>query len=182
MVDTLLRSVLIGFGLYSVFFISIGPIFSGPTKLKIEKFDNSACSFIPVIGVVYLLNWLGILIVQYTIAEEPAEIYQLNNRVFGPYWFGYWLQPFLFLSSQLLWFKKLRKMISIRIIIALTLIVSIQSLIVYLRSMDRQYLPSSWTVPLLSRMYDWILSIGIFVSITALFQFTTSLWKSKNDH
>lgn len=181
MTETLLKSILFGFGIYSIFKLLFKPLFSDATKIKIEKFDNSACSIIPVIGLIYLLNWLGTLFFQYNNLEDQAEIYQMKSRLFGAYWFGYWLQPSLFLSSQLLWFKKLRKIILIRIIIALTLILSIESIVVYMTSFHRDYLPSSWTVPLTTRIYEWALSIGIFIFVTILYHFTKARLKFKND-
>jgi molybdopterin-containing oxidoreductase family membrane subunit len=181
MTETLLKSILFGFGVYSIFILLIKPIFSDAIKIKIEKFDNSACSIIPVIGLIYLLNWLGTLFFQYNNLEDSAEIYQLKSRLFGTNWFGYWLQPSLFLSSQLLWFKKLRKIILIRLLIALALTVSIESIVISLTSLHRDYMPSTWSVPLSSKIIEWIWSIGIFTSITIIFDLIKTRLKIKND-
>lgn len=180
MTETLLKSILFGFGVYSIFILLIKPLFSDATKIKIEKFDNSACSIIPVIGLIYLLNWLGTLFFQYNNLEDSAEIYQLKSRLFGTYWFGYWLQPSLFLSSQLLWFKKLRKIIVIRFLIALTLTFSIER-IIYLTSLHRDFMPSTWSVSLLSKIIEWIWSIGIFTFVTIIFDLIKTRLKIKND-
>jgi hypothetical protein len=179
--ETLLKSILFGFGVYSIIILLIKPIFSDATKIKIEKFDNSACSIIPVMGLIYLLNWLVTLFFRYNNLEDSVEIYQLKSRLFGTYWLGYWLQPSLFLSSQLLWFKKLRKIKLIRIIIALTLIVSVESIFVYLTSLHRDYLPSTLNIQLSSRIYGWIWSIGIFGFTSILFHLIKSILKNKKD-
>lgn len=169
MTETLLKSILFGFGIYSIFIFLIKSNFSNATKIKIEKFDNSACSIIPIIGLIYLLNWLGTLFFQYNIIADSSEIYQLKSRLFRTYWIGYWLQPSLFIASQLLWFKKLRKIILIRFLIALTLIFSIESFVVYLTFSQRDYLPSTWSISLSSRIIEWIWRIGVFTSITIIF-------------
>lgn len=171
MTETILKSIIFGFGVYSIIVLLIKSMFSESIKIKIEKFDNSACTFIPIIGLIYLLNWLGILFFQFSTIEDSTEIYQMKSRLFGLYWFGYWLQPSLFLSSQLLWFKKLRKVKLIRILIALTLIGSIEGIVIYFTSLHRDYLPSGWTVSLSSRIYGWILNIGIFGFASILFHF-----------
>ena len=68
--ETLLKSILFGFGVYSIIILLIKPIFSDATKIKIEKFDNSACSIIPVMGLIYLLNWLVTLFFRYNNLED----------------------------------------------------------------------------------------------------------------
>lgn len=168
MIETILKSLFVGFGIYTLILLLFKQILSKPTKIEIEKFDNSACTIIPVIGLIYLINWVGTLFLQYSNIEDPTEVYQMKNRLFGSYWFGYWLAQSLFLSSQLLWFKKLRKITWIRILIALTFIVSIESILVHLTSLHREYLPSSWSMSLSAKIVEWIYSLGIFsvVSIT----------------
>lgn len=169
MTETIVQSILFGFGIYSITIMLSKPLFSGSTKIKIEKFDNSACTLIPAVGLIYLLNRLGTLFFQYGNLEDITEIYQISNRLFGPYWLGYWISPLLSLSSQLLWFKKLHRIILIRIIIAITLMVSIERIVVFLTSLHRDYLPGSWMVLSSSKKYEWLYSVGVFGLVSILF-------------
>ena len=116
---------------------------------------------------IHFSNWIRTLLFQYSNQEDATAIYQIKSRLFGTYWVSYWLPLLLFLSSQLLWIKKLREIHLIRIVIALSLIAPMQSFLIALTTVHRDYLPSTWTISISSRIIEWLFSIGIF-GLTAL--------------
>jgi len=78
--------------------------------------------------------------------------------MFGKYWFGYWVQPLLWVSlTQLLRIKTIRKNVLLRILFSFLLIFSIEKYVIMMVAFHRDYLPSSWT------MYnDLSISIKLF--------------------
>lgn len=168
-IEITLVSVFFGFGIYTIIFLLIRPYLSEFKRLNLDKYDNSACSIIAVTGGLYLLIWIVDIIMQFQMTEEQYQVYMIRDKLSGPYWLSYWIQPFLFLSSQLLWLKKVRKMKFVRFIVALMLMTSIESLVIYLTSLHRDYLPSIWNSPISARIMDWFISLGLFGAITTIF-------------
>lgn len=164
-----LESILFAFGIYTIILFSIKPFISRSLKTKIEEFDNSTCLLISIVGLIYFLVFFITIYFQLRSLQTHSEIYGMKQRLFGTYWFAYWTQPAFYLTSQLLWFKKLRKLTLIRLFVSLSLIASIQGIIIYLTSLHRDYLPSSWSTPISLQIIDWLWSFGIFGIVSTVF-------------
>ncbi|MBU2062130.1 MAG: hypothetical protein KKH44_09830 [Bacteroidetes bacterium] len=161
--------ILFGFGFYSIVFLIGRPILSESKKSIMDRFDNSACLVAAFIGALYLIGGLTSLIIEYTTVKMQVEGFTKKDKLFGKYWIWYWPQPFLYFSSQLLWFKSIRTKKIIRLLIALLLITSIESIVIYLTALHRDYLPSSWSTLISARISDWLLSLGIFGLVSIVF-------------
>ncbi|CAM4036556.1 hypothetical protein ACFFVF_18375 [Flavobacterium jumunjinense] len=106
------------------------------------------------------------------------------NRMFGKYWFGFWLQPIVwFLITQLLRIKRVAKNVFLRIIFSFLLIISFEKYVIIITSFHRDYLPSTWTMyndleiypsnlflALLVKIIMFLLFVGIYYSITNKFK------------
>jgi molybdopterin-containing oxidoreductase family membrane subunit len=178
--EIVIEAILFGFGVYSIIFLIVRPMLSDSKKAILDKFDNSACLVAAIVGAFYLAGGLTSLIIEYTTVKKQVEGFTMKDRLFGQYWIWYWIQPTFYLFCQLLWFKKIRKMKFVRFIVALLLITSIESLVIYLTSIHRDYLPSSWSTPISARIMDWLISLGLFGATTILFHLIKTKLKVDN--
>ena len=142
----------------------------------LQKINSQSNLFISFIGIVYLIIFLLTSVVELNILDEESKNYLLN-RMFGQYWFGFWLQPLLWFSmSQLLRIKSIQKNILLKLIFSFFFIVSIEKIVIIITSFHRDYLPSSWTMTsssyssnlfleLLIKFLIFLISAGIFSMI-----------------
>ncbi|PIA78150.1 hypothetical protein BFR04_07935 [Gaetbulibacter sp. 4G1] len=129
-INNLIRDITIDvFFLYGVFSIVIVILFFLKRKkeLSINKIDVIVTKVVCYLGILYFIMWLvGMFI---TLLGFDSEIRKeaLIDRMFGEYWYGYWVQPFLWIiATQFLWFEKVRKSIILRLMISLILIISLE--------------------------------------------------------
>lgn len=105
--------------------------------------------------------------------------------MFGKYWFGYWVQPLLWISiTQLLRIKAIKKNIILRILFSILLIHSIERIIIIITSFHRDYLPSSWTMYSDFQLYpsnimlSLLLKIILFLTFVGIFHLINKKIKS----
>ncbi len=160
----------IAFSLYSFIYIIISTFIKNE---KIDIVDETANKIIAFAGIVFLLIWISLLLKNYFESSEYDRSGMIQ-RMFGRYWFGYWLQPLLWISlSQLLRFKKVQKQKILRIIFSVLFIVSIEQYIILLTSFQSDYLPSSFRFPFSTTelIIGIITKIFIFLIIVVLYYF-----------
>jgi hypothetical protein len=168
------------FGLYSLFFLIASIFFK---KSFLFKVDEEAKKFISFVGIIYFIIWIIGIIVFYA-ESNLEEQNSMLNRIFGKYWFGFWLQPIVwFLITQLLRIKRVAKNVFLRIIFSFLLIISFEKYVIIITSFHRDYLPSTWTMyndleiypsnlflALLVKIIMFLLFVGIYYSITNKFK------------
>lgn len=102
------------------------------------------------------------------------EQFMMYNRIFGPYWWAYWVLIFCNgLTPQLLWFKKVRTNVSLLFVISLIVNVGmwLERFVIVVTSLHRDFLPSSWDM-FRPTIWDWSLylgTIGFFVWLIYVF-------------
>ncbi|WP_291148707.1 hypothetical protein [Flavobacterium sp. UBA7680] len=160
------------FGLYSILFLIVSIFIKKPILYKI---DEEAVKFISLAGVIYFTVWIIGIFVFYA-ENNPEEKSDMLNRMFGKYWIGFWSQPILwFTITQLLRLKKVSKNTLLRILFSFLLIVSIERFMIFIITLHRDYLPSSWTMyrdldiypsnfflALLMKIMVFLLFVGIY--------------------
>ena len=160
--NELILSLLIGFGVF-VFSTSFIHFKNEKGKEWISNLTDSASIITSLAAIGYLLIWLTDL---YTSFKSEEEYSSLLTRLTGPYWFGYWIYPICNgLFPQLLWLKKIRKVKAMRIVTAFLLLFAlyIEKLVIFITSLHRDYVPSSWTMlPGYFIIYDWFVNLLIF--------------------
>ena len=149
------------YGLVTILCLILSIFIRNPFLQKINIQSDRLISFI---GIVYLMVFLITTIVELNISDQESKNFLLN-RMFGKYWFGFWLQPLLWFSmSQLLRIKAIRKNILIKLIFSLFFIISIEKTVIIFTSFHRDYLPSSWTIS--SSTYSSNLFVELFIKFS----------------
>lgn len=164
------------FGLLTILYF----IFSIFTKNQfIKNVDEESSRFITFLGIVYLIIWSVGLYIELKILDAEDK-FNLLNRMFGKYWFGFWIQPLLWvLITQLLRFEKIRKNILLRLLFSVLLIFSIEKMVIIYTSFQRDYLPSSWTmyndldIYTSNLILELIMKIAIFLLFVKIFTVIT---------
>ena len=105
----------IPFGIFSILFVIVS--FFVKKDNFLYKTDEYTCKLISLFGIVFFLIFtLGIVFLFINGTEEDKQ--SLLKRMLGHYWFGFWLQPLLYIFlPQLLRFEKIRKSRIIRLVI-----------------------------------------------------------------
>src|SRR6195256_1378255 len=103
------------------------------------------------------------------------EKYAFFNRIFGPYWW-YWWVGMLFcnaLSPQLFWFKRFRHNIYVVYFVCMCVNAGMwfERFIIIVGGLHRDFLPSSWGMfyPTWVDLWTFIGTFGIFLSLFLLF-------------
>lgn len=97
------------------------------------------------------------------------ERYIFVNRMFGPYWYTYWIMfTCNVITPQLFWFKKIRTSMLITFIISIFINIGMwfERFVIILTSLHRDFLPSSWA----TYTPTWVEG-GIFIGTFGLFMF-----------
>ena len=102
------------------------------------------------------------------------ETFMMENRMYGPYGFAYWLLILCnILVPQLLWSKRVRVSTFWLFFVAMFINVGmwLERFIIVVVSLHREYMPSSWDM-FYPTIWDWatyIGSIGLFIFLFFLF-------------
>lgn len=152
------------FGLYTILYFTL-TIFTKNQKIK--AIDEEATKLISLIGILFAITWIISIIVELNVLNEEDKALMLK-RICGKYWFGFWIQPLLWITlTQALRYTKIRKNALIRLIISVFLLLSIEKMITIITSFHRDYLPSSWTMYNELDIYPSNFILAIFFKITA---------------
>ena len=144
--DYLISYCFFGFGIYTIVFLILKRFPSFKEKTIFQKFDNAAITAVIIAGIIYLLLWI-FGVISFFIEANPEDIQNFQNRISGKYWYGYWFQPISYvISSQLLWFKYFQKSTFFRLILGLVLLFNVEKFVIFITSLRRDYLPSSWNM------------------------------------
>jgi molybdopterin-containing oxidoreductase family membrane subunit len=103
------------------------------------------------------------------------EKYTFYNRVFGPYWWYWWVGMLFcnFVAPQLFWFKKFRFNIYVVYFVCMCVNAGMwfERFIIIVGGLHRDFLPSSWGMfyPTWVDIWTFIGTFGIFMSLFLLF-------------
>ena len=111
----------------------------------LDQIDKVVVRVVAILVIGYMLHW--IFEIFYAWYDGVSyESYVFTNRMFGPYWFAYWIMTFTsMLLPQIFWIEKVRASVSFRIIAALWMfcVLNFERFIIIMTSFHRDYLPSS---------------------------------------
>lgn len=172
LLNLLIDAMLVGFGVYSLIYLLLPKKRRTSTLLQI---DQTACLVFAIGGLIGILLWFYSL--QTVIVDEDGEVlFQLTNRMFGPYWFAYWAMMLSYLGiTQLYWFKKLRTIKWLRVITIMLMLFSMERLTILITSFHRDFLPSSHGYELLLdavlySLIKWLHDLAVFgIVVMAVF-------------
>ncbi len=102
------------------------------------------------------------------------EQFAFLNRMFGPYWWAYWIMMTAnVISPQLFWFKKLRRSIAFTFVMSIIINIGMwfERFVIIVTSLSRDFLPSSWSyyAPSIVEVGIFIGTLGIFFTMFLLF-------------
>jgi Ni/Fe-hydrogenase subunit HybB-like protein len=102
------------------------------------------------------------------------EWYVIVNRAIGPYAFAYWALILCnFLIPQLLWFRAVRRNVSLLFVISIVVNIGmwLERFVILVISLHRDYLPSAWRMytPTFWDFAQFFGSIGLFLVLLFLF-------------
>jgi hypothetical protein len=166
--NSLLHSILYGFAVYSLIALLYNLFPDSRIKNKIEKFDQSVCTFIPVVGLLLLIINILYLYSEITITPNPNEG-DLLQRITGPYWYAYWFQYIIYLSPVLLWITRLRKNELVRIIVSIIILFPLERIVNYLTSFNHDYQQNNWTMYHPEQITNWLWHSVIFCLVAVIF-------------
>lgn len=173
-ISLLFDSIFLGFAWYSILFVINEKFIKSQNIFLNDMVDNSA---------IHLVRYTGLLFFIYLTFSIVHSIINsvLINRMFGPYWFGFWIYPFgYFVLTQLLWVRRIKTNMPIRLLIALVLLFtpSIEKSAIIITSLHRDYLESSWTFSnqefIGNIVLDWVVKLLVFVALISLTNFLLS--------
>ncbi len=170
----------IGFGLYSILYLIVLSFIKN--KTKINFLDKIAVNLVVFAGIVYLVGWI---IGLYFTFQEITEVEKQSilNRMFGRYWFGFWLQPILWIfATQILRIEKIRNSIILRLIFSSIFILSIERFVIIMNSIHRDYIGSSLKMGMfdfltLEYIFQIFLKITMYLLFAVILYFTTEQLK-----
>ncbi len=102
------------------------------------------------------------------------EQYAFMNRAFGPYAWAYWIMMTCnVISPQIMWFKKLRRSITVTFILSIIINIGMwfERFVIIVTSLHRDFLPSSWAyyVPTFVEVGIFVGTLGIFFTLFLTF-------------
>ncbi|WP_276593720.1 NrfD/PsrC family molybdoenzyme membrane anchor subunit [Nannocystis bainbridge] len=105
---------------------------------------------------------------------NPYESFAFQNRLFGDYWWAYWIMVSCnVISPQFFWFKRIRR--SVVWLFILSIFVNIgmwfERFVITVTSLHRDFLPSSWDYysPTVWDVSTLVGSFGLFFTLFCLF-------------
>jgi molybdopterin-containing oxidoreductase family membrane subunit len=138
-----LSDISTGIGVYTILYFTL-TIFTKNQNIK--TIDEEATKLISLIGILFAITWIISIVVELNVLNEEDKALMLK-RICGKYWFGFWIQPLLWIAiTQALRYTRIRKNALIRLIMSVFLLLSIEKMIIIITSFHRDYLPSSWTM------------------------------------
>jgi hypothetical protein len=147
-----------GFAVYSFFFVVYKQFDFYKTSETLKLIDKSAITVVSIAGLAYAAVWLvdiALILLGTDIENKSSFI----RRATGIYWFGYWLQPTLYvLATQLLRIKKIANHGFLRFFLAFLLFFNFEKFVIIVTSLHRDYLPSSWSMYGGFSFFGWIIA------------------------
>jgi len=174
MISLLFDSAFLGFAWYSILLLFNSLFTKGPNRILTQTIDTSVIYLVKYSGLLFFVYWTFYIVNSFIGFEQGGLI----NRMFGPYWFEFWIYPFAYIIlTQLFWIRQITTNKAVRLLIAfiLLLTLSIEKLIIIITFLYRDYLPSSWILmnqeSMVSIVSNWFLKLLIFSMLVSIITF-----------
>jgi molybdopterin-containing oxidoreductase family membrane subunit len=107
-------------------------------------------------------------------SQNLFEQYVVLNRMFGPYWWSFWLLMLVnVLAPQVLWWRKARESVPTLFVVAILVNIGmwLERFVIIVVSLHRDFMPSAWGM-YSPTIWDWGVlfgSLGLFLALMFLF-------------
>ncbi|MEO1052319.1 MAG: hypothetical protein AAFX87_16925 [Bacteroidota bacterium] len=165
-----IESILFGFGFYSIILGFVLITKRSHNSQLLNKIDLAACTAVIIVSWIWLIDFGTDLYHSYLNADND-RFGGLLGRMFGSYWYGFWIYPITYLGlPQLLWIKKIRANLISRFCIGIGMLFasSFEQFVIIITSLHRDYLPSSWGSFSGSFVLDYFIYCLIFMVVVYL--------------
>lgn len=140
-----------------------------PKRAETRLYNKVFCSFTIFLGMVYLCLWI-ILIVGTLMTHQEPDSAAILNRMFGKYWWSFWLQIVLWIgATQLLRLPKFKYHPWLRVLIGLLLLVPVELVIFLFRVNYGGLIRVSLSEDILSMGGGLLLKLGMFICFAQLY-------------
>ncbi len=153
-------AVFAGFAMVIILGVPLRKALKFEHLITLRHLDNAAKLMLATGMIVVYGYFIEIFIAWYSGVE--AERYMIWNRMFGPHGGYFWALIFCnFLAIQPLWFRRVRQSPWLLFLISIAVSVGmwLERFVIFVVSLTRDYLPSSWG-DFVSTFWDWSLFIG----------------------
>ncbi|RAW01827.1 hypothetical protein [Pseudochryseolinea flava] len=162
----IIDTLFIGFGFYSVVYI-VATLFNKKNR-RLTAFDDKACEFIAIAGLVYLVINISSTLISLNQLRDVREMY----------WWALIQQTSTWtVATQILWIRKVRSSRIARFIISFFLVFSFERMVIYITSFHRDYIPAHWEgfeetgFFTLALLLTWLINSVIFCAMVAGYWF-----------
>jgi hypothetical protein len=136
----LIDSILVGYGVYSIFLSFFRKRLEQWKDELIDKIDKAASIVFSVGGLILIFNLLVNIYLNYSFAIDDYEKFRILSRIFGKYWYGFWVPTGIYiLATQLTWNNRIRRNRILRVVIGLLMLVSVEKLIIITTILHSNY-------------------------------------------
>ncbi len=153
-------AVFAGFAMVIILGVPLRKALKFEHLITLRHLDNAAKLMLATGMIVVYGYFIEIFIAWYSGVE--AERYMIWNRMFGPHGGYFWALIFCnFVAIQPLWFRRVRQSPWLLFLISIAVSVGmwLERFVIFVVSLTRDYLPSSWG-DFVSTFWDWSLFIG----------------------
>ncbi len=154
------------FGIISILY-PLGVLIS--KRAEKTLYDKVFCSFIVFLGMVYLCLWIILIVGALMTSQEPDSA-TILNRIFGEYWWSFWLQIVLWIgATQLLRLPKFKYYPLLRLMISLVLLVPMELVVFLFKFNQGGLIKIGLSEDILTIGGELLLKLGIFFGFTQLY-------------
>lgn len=162
------------FGIFSLLY-PLGLLL--PINAQMKLSNQLFCYFTISLGMVYLCLWIILIAGMLMTSNEPNSA-ALNNRMFGPYWFGFWLQIVLWVSAtQLLRRPQWRYHSLLRVLIGLVLLVPLELVMVLITNSQREFVGIDFSQDVMATAGALLSKLGMFCCFALLYHQGVVYWR-----
>ncbi|MBX7057275.1 MAG: polysulfide reductase NrfD [Leptospirales bacterium] len=158
-----------GFGMVLTLLIIMREVFQLKEYITIKHLENMA-KVVTLTGMIVGLAYTTEFFIA-AYSGSPNEGFAFINRMFGPYWWSYWIMVSCnVISPQIFWFKKLRTNVYVLWIVSIFVNIGMwfERYVIVVTSLHRDYLPSSWDMYIMT-IHDYLIMLGSFGLFFTLF-------------
>lgn len=161
------KDLFAAFGLISILYLLVFLLLPKNAERILQ--NKIFCSFMISLGMVYLCLWI-ILIVGALMTHQEPDSAAILNRMFGKYWWSFWLQMVLWIwATQLLRIPKFKYHPLLRLMISLVLLVPVELVAFLWKVNDGGLLKIGLSEDLLAIGGELFLKLGIFICFTQVY-------------